>query len=269
MTCGIYKIENRVNGKVYIGQSINIEHRWTGHRKSIHGCGEAYNYPLYQAIRKYGLENFEFSILEECDVKELNEKEIYYIKINNSFIPNGYNQTFGGQGNHGHGTKITLEQVYEIIELLKNTKMLNKEIGNLYGLSETTISGINTGYFWHLDEVKYPIRKPYKNVSVRKDSNGITYYNKLSTKCVICGKEIYSNNKNKMCQNCFIQERRKKNWPDRETLKQLIRFTPFEAIAKQYGFKSGNTPKKWCIAYNLPYRKCDIEKISDEDWKLI
>ena len=78
-----------------------------------------------------------------------------------------------------------------------------------------------------------------------------------------------ANNKNGMCQNCLVQERRKKNWPDRETLKQLIRFTPFEAIAKQYGFKSGNSPKKWCIAYNLPYRKCDIEKISDEDWELI
>ena len=255
MTCGIYKIENKINGKVYIGQSINIENRWNGHKKAIHGCSDSYNYPLYQAIRKYGLENFDFSILEECNIKELNEKEINYIKINNSFVPNGYNQTFGGQGNHGHGTKITLEQVYEIIELLKNTKMFNKEIGDLYGLSETTISGINTGYFWHLDEIDYPIRKP-------SDTDKIKY-------CPMCGKEISFLNKTGLCKNCMVENRRKENWPDRDTLKQKIRTMPFEAIAKDYGFKSGNSPKKWCIAYNLPYRKCDIEKISDEDWKLI
>lgn len=267
MTCGIYKIENKINGKVYIGQSINIEQRWIGHKKNIFACNNSYNYPLYQAIRKYGLENFDFSIVEECLIEQLNEKEIYYIKLYNSFLSNGYNQTFGGQGNHGHGTKINLDQVYEIIELLKTTNKSNKEIGKLYNLSETAISGINTGYFWHLDGINYPIRKPHDRVSVRKNSNGATYYKKVKY-CLNCGKEISNESITGLCLDCLTKKRRK-NWPDRETLKQLIRFTPFEAIAKQYGFKSGNSPKKWCIAYNLPYRKCDIEKISDEDWELI
>lgn len=269
MTCGIYKIENKLNGKVYIGQSINIENRWVGHRKTVHGISKNHDYPLYQAIRKYGIENFEFSILEECKVEELNDKEIDYIKLNNSFVPNGYNQTFGGQGNHGHGTKITLEQVYEIIELLKTTDKTNKEIGKLYDLSETTISGINTGYFWYLDEINYPIRKPHKDASVRKDSNGITYYKRITKKCSICGKEICFQNKTGMCQECLIQEKRKQNWPDRDTLKELVRIMSFKGIAEKYGYKSDNACKKWCKAYGIPYLRSDIEKISDEDWKLI
>lgn len=57
--CGIYKIANKVNGKCYIGQSINIKRRWREHLKAYktpdyHG----YNYPLYQAIRFYGLKIF-------------------------------------------------------------------------------------------------------------------------------------------------------------------------------------------------------------------
>lgn len=59
MTCGIYKIENKLNGKVYIGQSINIEQRWREHKSRYLSIDEKeYNKPLYNAIRKYGLQKF-------------------------------------------------------------------------------------------------------------------------------------------------------------------------------------------------------------------
>ncbi len=98
---GIYKITNQINNKVYVGQSINIYKRWSEHKAqhiwnnpNYHG----YNYPLYRAFRKYGLDNFIFEVIEECDNDELNAREIYWIQYYDS-CNNGYNQTIGGGGN--------------------------------------------------------------------------------------------------------------------------------------------------------------------------
>lgn len=71
--CGIYKIENLINHKVYIGQSINIKIRWKNHLKvSKNPNSNCYEYPLYKAFRKYGINNFSFEILEECSKDNLN-----------------------------------------------------------------------------------------------------------------------------------------------------------------------------------------------------
>lgn len=101
--CGIYKIENLVDNKVYIGQSINIKgSRWPAHlhmlKNNIH-----YNRHLQNAWNKYGKENFEFSIIEECNMDRLDEIEMYYIDLYKSYLPEfGYNCNLGGQGEGGH-----------------------------------------------------------------------------------------------------------------------------------------------------------------------
>ena len=95
MTCGIYKIENILNGKIYIGQSIEIERRWQKHLNAND------DFLIHKAIRKYGKENFKFSIIEECDISLLNEKECYWINFYNSIIPNGYNMIQGGSNGMG------------------------------------------------------------------------------------------------------------------------------------------------------------------------
>ena len=99
---GVYKITNNVNGKVYIGQAEDIELRWKQHVKASKR-GE--NSVLYRAMRKYGVENFSFEVVEECSVEELKEKEIYYIGEFNSYIhaenSQGYNMTLGGDGVKG------------------------------------------------------------------------------------------------------------------------------------------------------------------------
>ena len=77
---GIYLIENLLNGKKYVGQSKNIYARWSGHRCD----SKEKNLPLYFAMRKDGLENFKFSILEECEISQLAEKEDYWITFYNS-----------------------------------------------------------------------------------------------------------------------------------------------------------------------------------------
>jgi group I intron endonuclease len=58
---GIYKITNKINGKVYIGQSINIERRWKEHISD-----KRKNSLIHLAIEKYGEKNFNFEIIEEC-----------------------------------------------------------------------------------------------------------------------------------------------------------------------------------------------------------
>jgi group I intron endonuclease len=73
MNIGIYKITNP-NGKIYIGQSINIKHRWKYYSKMK--CNDQPK--LYNSFKKYGWENHIFEILEECSVEQLDKREIYY-----------------------------------------------------------------------------------------------------------------------------------------------------------------------------------------------
>ena len=96
MTCGIYKITNLINNKVYIGQSVEIERRWQKH-KNYYKNKENHKYKIYRAMYKYGIENFSFEIIEICQPKQLNERQIYWISYYNS-LQNGYNMTSGGDG---------------------------------------------------------------------------------------------------------------------------------------------------------------------------
>ena len=66
---GIYKMTNKINGKIYIGQSIDIEKRIKEHFwKATNTKDVSYNSAIHQAIRKYGQENFTWEVLEECGI---------------------------------------------------------------------------------------------------------------------------------------------------------------------------------------------------------
>ncbi len=89
----IYKITNIVNGKIYIGQTI---HSVTD-RFRRHCNGHSKNMLIGKSIKKYGKENFVCETIYECvDIKELNEKEEYYILHCGSMVPLGYNISKGG-----------------------------------------------------------------------------------------------------------------------------------------------------------------------------
>lgn len=95
---GIYKITNLINGKIYVGQSIDIIERWKQHGyKAFNSNERAYNSAIHLAFRKYGIENFQLEILEECPANELDEKEKYWIEKLNTLTPKGYNILQGGQ----------------------------------------------------------------------------------------------------------------------------------------------------------------------------
>lgn len=109
---GIYKITNILNDKSYIGQSINIYQRWAEHKYiATHKIERFKNNKFYNAIKKYGLENFSFDILEETSIEKLDEKERFWINYYNSFY-NGYNSTLGGQ-NNGH-IYFDINKVYQL-----------------------------------------------------------------------------------------------------------------------------------------------------------
>lgn len=93
---GIYCIENIVDGKKYIGQSIDIERRLRDHKYLLNGH-RTKNKHLQMAWNKYGQENFKFYILQECSIQKLDELERDYIYKYKTLDMNfGYNIADGG-----------------------------------------------------------------------------------------------------------------------------------------------------------------------------
>lgn len=89
MIAGIYKIINLVNNKIYIGSAVNFNKRKNNHKSKLL-MNKHHSKKLQNAWNKYGFENFEFEIIEECEKEKLIEREQYYIDLYNSFNE-GYN----------------------------------------------------------------------------------------------------------------------------------------------------------------------------------
>ena len=249
---GIYKITNLINGKIYIGQSINIQQRWKAHRsKPFYKEGEQYQTPFYRAIRKYGLNNFSFEVIEECFESELNDKEQYYIQYYDTINPaKGYNLTKGGQSGSIE-VLLSDSQIKEIYELFINSNLTETEIAMKYNVSQRYISGINLGRYRIQPGYTYPLLQ-------YRSKQEICYY------CEKCGAKITSY-KAKLCVKCAKEKSRIVERPSREQLKEEIRNNSFLALSRKYQV-SDTAIRKWCKTYNLPHQKTLIKKISDEDW---
>lgn len=101
---GIYCAKNIVNEKVYVGKSVDIEKRWKDHKNGYNNPNSSqYISYFYNALRKYGFNSFEFSVLEECTEDKLNDREIFWInKFQSNNREYGYNTTDGGDGVTGY-----------------------------------------------------------------------------------------------------------------------------------------------------------------------
>lgn len=158
MKKAIYKITNKVNGKIYIGQSNNPQRRWEQH------CyrNEKYVSLINKAINKWGKEKFSFEILGWFD--DYNEKEKYYIQYYRSLTPGGYNIAIGGEepphncGENNSFAKITNEMAKNIKQDLKNWAIPRRQITKKYNVSENIIRHINEGSSWHDEREVYPLR---------------------------------------------------------------------------------------------------------------
>ena len=145
----IYKITNDVNNKVYIGQTTSlIENRWERH------CEELDNTKFHKAIKEIGKEHFTISVIEKPLVKDLDEREIYWISKYDSYL-NGYNSTIGGKGTKRASFYTNENDMKNIIDLYINKQYSIYKIAKLYKVDKTTINKF-------LLCCNIPIRSPFR-----------------------------------------------------------------------------------------------------------
>ena len=145
----IYCYTNKINGKKYVGQTINPEQRYNAHKSNYQNPSHTeYNSLIHKAFRKYGFDNFTYEVLVKGidDINVLNELEIYYIKKFNCQTPNGYNVEAGGKNCAKPKTlehrkkeiwgraKLTEEEVIELRKAYRDkkspTEIYNKKYKN-------------------------------------------------------------------------------------------------------------------------------------------
>ena len=133
----IYKITNTINGKSYIGQTIqNVKERFYQHCATK--CSKAVsNMAIHRAIKKYGKSNFTVEVIEEIDFANLNDRERYWIKYYNSYN-NGYNSTKGGQD----GCKSFKDLDVESIIKEYNTGKSLRTLGTIFKVDKQTIKDL-------------------------------------------------------------------------------------------------------------------------------
>ena len=150
----IYKIKSKTTNKVYIGQTSKstIDNRQNRHKKDM----EKGDTHLYRAMRQYGFDDFEFSIVEEnIPIDMLSQREIYWIAKYDSFNT-GYNSTTGGEGGNTYARR-TPEQMAETKAKISN-KMRGENNGNkgqfvgerngMYGKTMSEETKVNLRKFW-------------------------------------------------------------------------------------------------------------------------
>ena len=110
----IYKITNKINGKVYIGKTkYTVEHRWKRHCYDAFSKYEHTKMKLQEAIIEYGAINFTVEQIDVASTKnEADEKEMYWIAYYDA-IENGYNTSPGGR-NGGRYAKVMIVETGEI-----------------------------------------------------------------------------------------------------------------------------------------------------------
>ena len=190
----IYKITNKLNGKIYIGKD-------TKNKKNYFGSGIV----IKQAIKKYGKENFDKCILCECnDYGELNEKEKYYIILFNSIDPNvGYNRSYGGDGFSG----ITQETINKII--FKNTGKKRTEESKKKMSDASKNKPKSEKHKESLSKAweKRKIEHPYTNDTLKKMSESMLGKNAKNTYKLTHedGRELLINNLTQFAKNNELQ----------------------------------------------------------------
>ena len=160
---GIYKSENKINGKCYVGQSIDIQNRWNIHKTHLKN-NYHHNIYLQRAWNKYGEDNFKFEILELCLEDELDSKEIEWIDRLRSYIyftdSNGYNMNIGGDGNRKELEILQFDLFGNYVNEYKNIHIASQ----LTNISIQAISGCCNKRHKYAGEYIWVYKCDYKNI---------------------------------------------------------------------------------------------------------
>ena len=124
MKTGVYKITNQANDKMYVGSAIDLMNRWYKHKSQLNK-NKHHSIKLQRAWNKYGVDNFKFEIIEECDKEKLIEIEQYYIDLYDSYC-NGYNSNPTARNmlgfKHSEESKIKMSESAKGKQLSDETK---------------------------------------------------------------------------------------------------------------------------------------------------
>lgn len=131
---GIYKIENSINGKIYIGSSVNTHKRWISHKCDFNKKRHP-NKHMQNVYNKYGIDVLIFSVIEMCDKSELKEREQYYIdelKPEYNILKEAY--SVFGENHPMYGKKHSKESIDKIKkarknQIIKHSKETKNKIG--------------------------------------------------------------------------------------------------------------------------------------------
>ena len=186
----IYKYTNKINGKSYIGQTNNLQKRFNGHKsEAFNPNASGYYLPFHCAIRKYGIDNFTYEVLEEIADGEsqgfIDDREIYFIGYYHSLTTeNGYNLTIGGEGcpkppltyeeKLSRSKLFTGDEIKDIQNRLLNDEEYD-DIEAFYSpkLKRSFLVNINTGTNFYNPDFNYPLKKNAKSRFSQKEIRAI------------------------------------------------------------------------------------------------
>lgn len=195
----IYKYTNLQTGYSYIGQTNNLQKRYNGHKsEAFNPKASGYWLPFHCAIRKYGLENFTYEVLEEIAEGEsqsfIDEREKFFIEYYQTLISQkGYNVTVGGEGcpkpplsyeeKLQRSKLFTGEEIQDIQQRLINDEEFDK-IEAIYAprLKRTFLVNINTGTNFFNPDFDYPLKKNSKSKFSQKEIQDIKNMIRRGTK---------------------------------------------------------------------------------------
>lgn len=174
----IYKITNKVNGKSYIGKTVkSINRRFYEH---CHNAELGVQTVFYDAIRKYGKENFDISTIEEIDNDLLNDRESYWINYYHTYLKDplcqGYNSTLGGDGGDTRSKKLLLYE--DNVLKLWNQGLSIKQITDQIDLDKRSVSKILLRNGYTAKDIQVRKGQCWNQTMVSRTSKPVEQYDK-------------------------------------------------------------------------------------------
>lgn len=249
--CGVYKITNIIDSKVYIGQSINIYARWKDHIHSLNR-GDSRCTLLQRAWNKYGEENFSFEIIELCSEDMLDCIETKYIELYNS-QDSGYNIEPGGNNNK-HLSEETKKKIGDANRGRRHTDEAKKKMSEQRRGENNVMYGKH-----HTDEA----RKKMSEAKKGKPGSPRSDYQKERARQANLGKEVSLETRRK------LSEANKGHIPYNKIMRSVycvelnkVFESPSDA-GKEFKINSGNIlaccehKRKTCGGYHWMYTDSD------------